>query len=354
MDRYEESLERAKNELPINEVSPELKETKDERIKREIIEYIEAFANAKNEKIPTEWLDWFEKQKEQRPIEWSKDFEDNIRILLHDKLTWRSEDGSISSIVVIDDKTLKDIVTGIWFYVGKEANKYLNKELKVEQKPIKRPKFKIGDVVKFKGFGDEPANDTPLKIVGYDNELYLFDNGTTDLFSEQNLYELVEQKPIEKQSMLKKLREHLANTPEEQLDVEFEALKDLTIDKPAEWSKEDKEMLLSAMEYIQTYPAHRQSVVDWLKNLPNRFCLQYKQEWSKEEKGILLECVTALQNSSHWLLADKLSSLSPQPQWKPSEEQIEALEWMLTTVSFKDGGYGVVLKNLINDLKKQM
>lgn len=66
--------------------------------------------------------------KEQKPAEWSDNFEDNIRTLLHDKLTWHSEDGSMSSTVSIDDKTLKDIISGIWFYVGKEALKYPNKE----------------------------------------------------------------------------------------------------------------------------------------------------------------------------------------------------------------------------------
>lgn len=68
----------------------------------------------------------------QNPVEWSEDFEENIRILLHDKLTWHSEDGSMSSTVFIDDKTLKDIISGIWFYVGKEALKYPNKEFKGE------------------------------------------------------------------------------------------------------------------------------------------------------------------------------------------------------------------------------
>lgn len=61
---------------------------------------------------------------EQKPAEWSDNFEENIRELLHDKLTWHSEDGSMSSAVFIDDKTLKDIISGIWFYVGKEALKY--------------------------------------------------------------------------------------------------------------------------------------------------------------------------------------------------------------------------------------
>lgn len=39
----------------------------------------------------------------------------------------------MSSTVSIDDKTLKDIISGIWFYVGKEALKYQNKELNVSE-----------------------------------------------------------------------------------------------------------------------------------------------------------------------------------------------------------------------------
>lgn len=70
---------------------------------------------------------------EQKSIEWSEDFEENIRKLLHDKLTWHSEDGRVSSTVFIDDKTLKDIINGIWFYVGKEALKHPSKELNVTE-----------------------------------------------------------------------------------------------------------------------------------------------------------------------------------------------------------------------------
>ena len=68
-----------------------------------------------------------------KPEEWSDDFKENIRILLHNKLTWHSEDGRMSSTVFINDKTLKDIINGIWFYVGKEALKYPNKELNVTE-----------------------------------------------------------------------------------------------------------------------------------------------------------------------------------------------------------------------------
>lgn len=70
---------------------------------------------------------------EQKPVECSEDFTENIRTLLNGKLTRHSEDGSMQSTVFVDDKTLKDIVTGIWFYVGKEALKYPNKEFNVAE-----------------------------------------------------------------------------------------------------------------------------------------------------------------------------------------------------------------------------
>ena len=37
------------------------------------------------------------------------------------------------------------------------------------------------------------------------------------------------------------------------------------------WSEEDENMWLSVIEYVQTYPAHRNSVVNWLKSLKDRY-----------------------------------------------------------------------------------
>ena len=58
--------------------------------------------------------------------------------------------------------------------------------MKVEHdyKVQKEPKFKIGDVIRFKGNETIEGEEETHKIVGYDNELYIFDDGTTDLFSE--------------------------------------------------------------------------------------------------------------------------------------------------------------------------
>lgn len=72
----------------------------------------------------------------------------------------------------------------------KEALAWLKKQ--GEQKHKIQPKFKIGDIIRFKGEAETH------KIISYDNELYVFADGTTDLFCEQDLYELVEQKPTDK------------------------------------------------------------------------------------------------------------------------------------------------------------
>lgn len=64
-------------------------------------------------------------------------------------------------------------------------------------------------------------------------------------------------------------------------------------------------------------------------NNPEKYGLCKPSEWSNEEKGILLECISILQNSSHWVLADKLSSLLPQPKQEFSnvENTNKPSEW---------------------------
>ena len=69
-----------------------------------------------------------------------------------------------------------------------------------EQKPTDKvkPKFKVGDIIRFKGSETLEEEVEPHEIVSYYNELYVFADGTTDLFREQDLYELVEHKPSDK------------------------------------------------------------------------------------------------------------------------------------------------------------
>lgn len=73
--RYEEALERARAGVPIDEVFPELKESEDERIRKNCIHFLglQKAHHADTSEID-ECISYLEKQKEQKPAEWSEEF----------------------------------------------------------------------------------------------------------------------------------------------------------------------------------------------------------------------------------------------------------------------------------------
>ena len=80
--KYNEALERAKklsvdgylDAIAVEDIFPELRESEDERIRKEMISFLRSpfiKENLTDEKVAP-WLDWLEKQKEQKPAEWSE------------------------------------------------------------------------------------------------------------------------------------------------------------------------------------------------------------------------------------------------------------------------------------------
>lgn len=123
--------------------------------------------------------------------------------------------------------------------------------------------------------------------------------------------------------------------------------------KPAEWSEEDKQWLSEvyfAIDHSMYSENERQAMKKYIDSLRSQ---SKAAEWSEEEKGILLECVSALQNSSHWVLADKLLSLHPKSHWKPSEEQIKALKIARNFV-VDDFGENPTLSEILKALQEQL
>lgn len=189
-----------------------------------------------------------------------------------------------------------------------------------------------------------------------------------------------EQKPVEKPSMLEQLREHLANTPKEQLDAEFEELKEFTIPKPAEcldkdkiyvimknqqpteWSEKDSLHLANAVLSAEKEWGNESCTAKWLKSLPERFNLQPKREWSVEDEEKLKAICTYLRDYSRLAkLGDKLrfneycdflKSLRPQPHWKPSEEQMKALSDACCIAFEEERDFHPSLSRLYHDLRK--
>lgn len=98
---------------------------------------------------------------------------------------------------------------------------------------------------------------------------------------------------------------------------------------PAEWSEEDVEMLESI---IKDY--------DYL-------CRIWLQDYEKRLGGADCEARIDIRNQITWL-----KSLRPQPHWKPSDEQIDALNSIILNGSFTYVGQVQDLISLKDDLKK--
>jgi len=140
--------------------------------------------------------------------------------------------------------------------------------------------------------------------------------------------------------------------------------------KVEKWSGDDETRLKVIKEELERFIMFNQygtslSVddVEWLKFLPERFNLQPKQEWSEDEEKDIQEASDYLRdyansyvqggNSKLYVqsLADKIESLRPQPHWKPSADQIDALdEYIWVKEPNKDKAKYVI--SLYHDLKK--
>lgn len=105
---------------------------------------------------------------------------------------------------------------------------------------------------------------------------------------------------------------------------------------PTEWSEEDEIMFECALNMIEWYSVVDKDlsrrVSDWLKTLKDR--IQPKQEWSEEDEKMYASIIddTVQENQLDgkqidWLRNIKYRNFArPQNTWKPSEEQMKALE----------------------------
>ena len=136
------------------------------------------------------------------------------------------------------------------------------------------------------------------------------------------------------------------------------------LQKPAEWSEENEDMLEEIINHIDTtsvqrIPARPGSAIgkSWIKFLKSLHP-QPKQEWSEEDDqliGFIFDLLNDLVWRKDWAMSkeeclERLKSL--RPSWKPSEEQMGALSWMLENargnIDFDP------LKDLYEQLKKLM
>jgi heat shock protein HspQ len=151
---------------------------------------------------------------------------------------------------------------------GYEGNANKKELKKVEQKSTIIPKFKVGDIIRHKEQG------FTCKIIAVDTEYRLSECSGTHLpFDSQDAYELVEQ-------------------------------------KPAEWTKEDKERYISCLQKLSTGNPEQPETIN--------------SKWFKEH-------------------------VYPKPQWKPSDKQIYSLDRVLSFY-----GKGTVIYDFVKELLEQL
>jgi hypothetical protein len=132
--------------------------------------------------------------------------------------------------------------------------------------------------------------------------------------------------------------------------------------KPDEWSEEDEKIYQSIMDDTVQENQLNSKQINWLRDIKYRYFPQPKQEWSEEAQQIIkdaacfiLSCVNTAETKEEEErleeLADKLQDLRPQNHWKPSDEQMEALNAINVTGCISYSGQGQKLINLYNDLK---
>ena len=256
---YDRALEIAKawckldnNDLSnddLKTIFPELKESEDERIRKELIFYLRyQHSISENFEDIGKWIAWLEKQGEQKPFDY-----ENADIQQKDFAPKETVKEAESNLTPLERK-VKDILfsfhinaaDGISFDGTMAIVHNLITLCQQEQKPTDKikPKFKVGDKV----IGIVSDMQYYITDVCYDH--YYTESGCIIMFCSQDNFKLVEQKPA--------------------------------------WSEEDEKMVANLVDYFKVDDALQyteKQVVDWLKSLKGR--VQPKQEWSEEDQNAL-------------------------------------------------------------------
>lgn len=283
--RYDEAIKRIQSyvvdehgctRIKVVNVFPELAESEDEKIRKELIEFVKSRGGFKQE-----YIAWLEKQ--QKPFDYEN-----------------------ANIQQMDFAPNGD-----------------------------KPRYNIGDVLCDKSCTTLDKDAQPnFEIVDIRNGMYICDKGSFPI-SQQDEYELVakkiEQKPIDKVD-----QHSFPVSDDSSLPTFDEGIYHPCTENAHDWSDEDEKQLQHAMLALQWY-AGGTDIIDWLKSLKDR--VQPKQEWSEEDENMLKLILTDYRTRGAKEDSDIitwLKSLRPRSQWKPSEEQMKYLAKAIAPDQFKD------------------
>ena len=296
--KYKEAMERAKQGRPMDEVFPELVESEDERIRKEIMEYLtitrekDLVAHPERQR----WIAYLKKQK-----------------LISDSL-------KAAGIDVRQDGGIE-----------RHTIPYLEKQKEQNDVPSRETILGIWELGNFwKENPEERDGLTQLQYIQkywFEKCDYLKEQKPADV--SEKIEELCSKYPLNK-----------CGVSEQELSAYHQGLtfgatriaEYLGAQKPAEWSEEDSRILYNVIAYVG-YAAGQIGVRndlfkeanDWLKSLPEKFNLQPKQEWSEKDKSILNNIVAYKVlniDDLEWLKSlPERFNLQPKQEWNEEDEK---------------------------------
>lgn len=356
----------------IGENCPELAESEDEKVRKEILNYIikgsesrydvQQYGKEKFEK----WIAWLEKQGEQIDIankEYWRGYREGKQEVL-DKYTELEKQGkqkpNTDSLLTWSEddermfKCIEGIVKDYWAKAEQEKNK-------IKIKEASNVSYFLKTIQKSPLCWIKCSDGLPNRDGTY---LVVTDGRHNDV------YDIARYDSIEGWH---KASEIICWMPIPQLNN-----KSIIEQKPA-WSEEDETTKNNISHIIRQYDKISKKenqpcyyVGDcllWMQNIKDRVQPQIKQEWSEEDAKTLNRISAILVDASevkNWWkkyrliereemvrLTDFLKSLRPQPTWKPSEGQMVALKCAITTADEKWVCMNTKdLESLYEDLKK--
>jgi hypothetical protein len=114
------------------------------------------------------------------------------------------------------------------------------------------------------------------------------------------------------------------------------------------------EQLCNCASLLNISPDKVNKVKQWLKSIKDRVQPQLKQEWNEEDESYLNTTIAYLKDAKEFKKTAEncinwLKSLKPQKQWKPTEEQLDIIDMILTDEAMDDN-----VKSILKELKEQL
>ena len=364
----------------LEEIFPELKESEDERIRKEILELVIQSSAILDKQNQNSMIAWLEKQGEQKPVDVEPKFKVGDWCI-------DNEDGTIFQILKVLDNT--------YTYKTNEGKEYYCPHYSLENdariwtvadaKPgdvLHSPSHRLIWIYKDNEHYHACVNmNYVTENVATDGLIYIPNDACPATKDEQTILFAKMKEAGYEWDAEKKIPKKIENEIEIPFGAKDSELQEVTYYIPKGFYAEigDDEVVIKKGEKPTEKPIWYDNMDDLIadgmideiqkSDLPegskhnriywiNKHRVQSKQEWSEEDKNrfnnliFLVECSKENDATKEGFIRfiNKLKSLRHQNTWKPSDEQMEQLGWIAK--QNKDNMIGKELMSLYQNLKK--